>query len=97
MGEELLFRGFLFTSLRSKLHPVFAAFISSAIFAIMHFYSPLGVVSVLLFGMATCWIYHKSGTLWPGIIFHALLNFVLTVSNWYTFSEDFSWLGFYAW
>ena len=97
VGEEILFRGFLFASLLSKMSPFTAAFVSSLIFAILHFYSPFGVLSIVIFGMIMCWVYQRTGSLWPCILFHALSNFTLTVSSWYLFSDDTSWLGFYAW
>lgn len=95
--EEFLFRGFLFTSLKSRTNVWVAALISSLIFAGMHFYSWPALISILVFGMAMCWLYQRTGSLWPGILFHALMNFHITVSSWFLYSEDFSWQGYLDW
>lgn len=86
--EELMFRGFIFTSLRNRIGPWAAALISTSIFAGLHFYSWLGLLSVAIFGLAMCWVYQKTRSLWPGIIFHALYNFEATMSVWYLNSEE---------
>ncbi len=92
--EELLFRGFLFTSLRSRFNVWIAALVSSLIFAGMHFYSWPALISIAVFGMAMCWLYQRTRSLWPGILFHAFMNLHITLSSWFLYSEDFSWLGY---
>lgn len=76
--------------------PCFAALISTSIFAGLHFYSFSGIVSVAIFGLVMCWVYQKTRSLWPGILFHALFNLDATLSSWYLNSEKFGWLGIYG-
>ncbi len=86
--EEIIFRGFLFSALRNRMAPWIAALLSSLLFASLHHYSYIGLVDILAFGMIMCWIYHKTGTLWPGILLHAIMNFQITYVIWYTFSDS---------
>lgn len=86
--EEIIFRGFLFSALRNRMAPWIAALLSSLLFASLHNYSYIGLVDILAFGMIMCWIYQKTGTLWPGILFHAIMNFQITYNIWYTFSDS---------
>ncbi len=95
--EEILFRGFLFTSLRSRWNVWVAALVSSLMFAGLHYYSWLGLLSIAAFGMVMCWLYQRTGSLWPGILFHALLNIQITTSNWFLHSLDFTWWGYLGW
>lgn len=84
--EEIIFRGFLFGALRTRLGPVLAAVISSAIFAAVHGYSFAGFVFVFLYGLMFTAIYQRSGSLLPGMIAHGLLNLILTTGlvAWYS-------------
>ncbi len=87
LGEELLFRGILYSSLRNAWPAWVAAVVSSLIFAGLHYYSWFGVLTIAGFGVLMCWVYERTGSLWPPIAFHALLNLTLTLSGWYVFSE----------
>ncbi len=76
LGEEFLFRGFLFRVLRNRWRVAPAALISSAVFMAFHIgWVPpvvLGLAGVL--GLGMCLLYHRTGSLYPGLVFHALLN-----------------------
>lgn len=94
--EEIAFRGFLFTSLRNRIGPWAAALISTSIFAGLHSYSWMGLLSVAIFGLVMCWVFQKTRSLWPCIIFHAIGNFEITLSCWYSYSlETLSWSGLF--
>lgn len=73
LSEELLFRGFLFKWLRSKMSFTAAAIVLSLIFAFMHQASadllPLFVLSLLL-----CFVYERTGNLWNSILIHGIHN-----------------------
>lgn len=95
--EELAFRGFLFTALRNRMGGILAAIVSTLVFALLHFYSWQGLLSVAIFGLVMCWVYSKTQSLWPCILFHALGNFQITLSVWAMHSsETLSWQGLYA-
>jgi len=85
--EEILFRGFLFNSLRGRLGPWAAAILSSLIFGGLHYYSWFGMAAIALFGMFACWIFARTGSLWPGILLHAISNAFITMGTWYAYSE----------
>ncbi len=85
--EEILFRGFLFNGLRARMGVWGAAIVSSLIFGGLHYYSWFGMATIALFGMLACWVFVRTGSLWPGILLHALSNFVITLGTWYAYSE----------
>ncbi|MCI0408840.1 MAG: CPBP family intramembrane metalloprotease [Acidobacteria bacterium] len=93
LGEELFYRGYLYTSLRSKWGVTLGAVASSALFGIRHATQlgllgasyPWGaafswVVISFLVGLALCWLYEKSKSLLPSILAHYLLNLIPTAS-----------------
>ncbi|HSX34984.1 MAG TPA: CPBP family intramembrane glutamic endopeptidase [Candidatus Saccharimonadales bacterium] len=78
--EETIFRGFLFTGLRKKLHFVYAALITSALFAVPHLLeSSSGIlwiagIDTFLMSLVLCHLREKTGALWAGIMIHFLKN-----------------------
>ncbi len=72
--EEIVFRGLLFATLRRKFGWIASAGLSGAIFAVMHGYGALGMLSVFWNGLLWAWAYEKTGSLLPGITAHALNN-----------------------
>ena len=78
--EEVVFRGLVFATLRRRFAWVPAALISATIFAAAHGYGILGFASVLWSGMIWAWAYEKTGSLWPGMIAHALNNFMVCLT-----------------
>lgn len=73
--EETLFRGLLFGSLTKRFSAVWAAIVSSAIFAVLH-----GQLNVMIYtfclGLILCWLYKRSGSILPGILLHLLNNVI---------------------
>jgi membrane protease YdiL (CAAX protease family) len=78
--EELAFRGLLFAILRRKFRFLPAALISASIFAIAHGYGLVGFISVLWSGLLWAWMYEKTGSLLPGMLAHAINNFLVCLS-----------------
>ncbi len=56
------------------------ALFSAGIFAIAHGYGLIGFVSVLWSGLLWAWLYEKTGSLWPGILAHAINNLLVCLS-----------------
>lgn len=85
-SEEIVFRGFLFGGLARKWGAIWAAIVSSLVFAAMHGYSLTGFLVVTVYGLVFCWLYQRSGSLWPGIVAHAVINLVITaeVTGWHS-------------
>jgi hypothetical protein len=71
--EEFFFRGFLFQSLRNSWGPLLGAIASAAIFSAIHLQFDKFPQLVIL-GCALAFVFHKTDSLWPAIMLHALNN-----------------------
>jgi membrane protease YdiL (CAAX protease family) len=78
--EELAFRGLLFGVLRRRFQWGPAAMLSAALFALAHGYGMIGFLSVFWSGLIWAWAYERTGSLWPGIIGHAINNLLVCLS-----------------
>jgi len=73
--EELFFRGFVFAGLRSRWALLPAALTTGLIFGLVHATTGITtVVPLAALGFALCWLYDRTGSLWPCIIAHAINN-----------------------
>jgi len=79
IGEEFFFRGYLLGSLRGKLPAWGAIAATAAVFGLFH--ASMGgliaverIVSSTLLGLVLGWICWRSGSVFPGMILHALSN-----------------------
>ena len=75
LAEELLFRGFIFKGIRKKMKFWPTALIVSFLFALVHWQINVGL-DVFALSLVLCWLREHTDSLWPGIILHALKNFV---------------------
>ena len=77
VGEEFLFRGYIFNTLRSYGR-LSAYLVSCLIFAMAHFVGEpfhfLRLLGTFLPGLLFTYIYEQSGSIWPGSIVHATMN-----------------------
>ena len=71
--EELFFRGFLFQGFRQKYGWVSGAFLSSIIFGLAHL-DLVAFIPTSILGFLLAYMYHRSNSVWPGIILHVLVN-----------------------
>ncbi len=70
LGEELIFRGFLYRALRMRLGVLPTLFITSLAFSALHpSFGPYFVLSA-----AFCLAYEWTGSLWTSILLHGLWN-----------------------
>jgi membrane protease YdiL (CAAX protease family) len=76
IGEEFLFRGFIFTALRNWRGTWTAAAITGALFGLVHVGSApaLDLVPLAGLGVGLCLLYRATGSLYPCIAAHALNN-----------------------
>jgi len=76
LGEEFLFRGYIFRALLNWRGLWPAAIASGVLFAATHIgWLPSAVlVAVALFGIGLCLLYHWTGSLYPCIAVHAVNN-----------------------
>ena len=75
IAEELFFRGFVFSGLRTRWSLWPAAITSGLIFGSVH--APTGITTVVplaVLGFALCWLYDRTGSLWPCVIAHMINN-----------------------
>lgn len=70
--EELFFRAVLFALLRQRLRFVYAAILSSALFAIAH--EVTAWLPVFALGMGLAFLYEKRRSLWTNALAHGTLN-----------------------
>jgi membrane protease YdiL (CAAX protease family) len=75
IAEELFFRGFLFGGLRSSWDFLPAALVTGLIFGVVHAPTgPTAAIPLAGLGFALCFIYERTGSIWPCIAVHALNN-----------------------
>lgn len=87
IAEEIVMRGFLFESLKKGRAVVGAALFTSIIFALLHLQvgsgAPLlwiAAIDTFALSLVLCYMKHRSGSLWPGILLHGLKNTVAFLS-----------------
>lgn len=77
ISEEVFFRGFMFGGFRRRLSFPIAAVLSALIFGLFH-YTGSGSVTVVpqlaILGFALCWVYERTGSIYPTIALHMLNN-----------------------
>jgi len=83
IAEETVFRGFMFTGLRSKMTFAVSAVITSVFFAIGHLQIGQGTpllwvagIDTFILSLVLCYIREKTGSIWPTIGIHMVKNFV---------------------
>jgi len=78
--EELIFRGFLYGTLRGRLGMSAALAVSAGIFSMVHGYGAVGFLTVFWSGVVFAWVYEKSGSLWPAIAAHGAGNLLYSLN-----------------
>jgi membrane protease YdiL (CAAX protease family) len=73
LAEEMLFRGFLYGTLKKYLKPFWAATLSSLIFGLFHMEFTV-IIPLFMLGMILCWVMERSKSLWTAVGFHMLNN-----------------------
>ncbi|MCX5732134.1 MAG: type II CAAX endopeptidase family protein [Deltaproteobacteria bacterium] len=73
IAEEVAFRGYLLSALRTRLRPGPAIAASSVLFAAMHL-DPVRFPAVLFLGAFLGWLAWRSGSLWPAVAAHTANN-----------------------
>lgn len=86
IAEEILFRGFIYSSLRPKMNKIGAALITSILFALPHlFESSSGLLWVagcdtFILSMVLVYVREKTDKLWASMLIHGLKNFIAFAS-----------------
>ncbi len=71
--EEVLFRGFLFKGLATKMSWPIAAVISSILFGLAHLQLNVGI-DTFVFGMVASWLVVRTNSVVPAILLHVIKN-----------------------
>jgi membrane protease YdiL (CAAX protease family) len=79
-AEELAFRGFAFSALARRMHPLLAAFLASGAWAAFHAVSAV-LLPFTLLGMALCWMRWFTRSVLPGIAIHSTYNGLITATS----------------
>lgn len=78
--EEVLFRGFMFTGLRSKLNFATSALAVSVLFALPHLFASssgllwVAAIDTFILSMVLCYLREKTGALFAPVVLHAMKN-----------------------
>lgn len=76
VGEELMFRGFLYRNIRQRFGISRALWSTALLFALLHA-APYAMVPYVTLGLAFGLVYEWTGSLWASIVLHALWNSVV--------------------
>ncbi len=89
--EELMFRGAIEGHfLRQGKSPSFAIVISGLLFGLYHM-NPAQIPFAFLLGCLLGWLYYRTGSLWPGILCHAVNNSLAVILSFvYTDKDNIS-------
>jgi membrane protease YdiL (CAAX protease family) len=71
--EEIFFRGFVFAGLLHRMPVGWAIVLSALLFAIAHL-DPGSFAVLFIIGLALAVLRWRTGSLWPGIVLHAINN-----------------------
>jgi membrane protease YdiL (CAAX protease family) len=86
IAEEILFRGFIYTSLRPKMNKIVAAIITSILFALPHLFEGssgflwVAGCDTFILSMVLVYVRERTDKLWASMLIHALKNFVAFAS-----------------
>jgi hypothetical protein len=80
-AEEAFFRGFAYRVLRARLGVAVAVAGTSLVFALVHGLAPGAWLPVLPVGLVLAALAEGTGSLWPGILAHAVVNALAVLSR----------------
>lgn len=79
-AEEILFRGYLFTTVTRRIGILWASVVSSALFALLHVFNPgvnfLAILSIMLLGVFLCFYMVRTNNIWGACGIHFAWNFL---------------------
>lgn len=73
VAEEIFFRGFLFRWMSGHRAVWLAAGVSSVMFGVAHILPPQAIAAAAM-GLALCWLYWRTGSIWPSVAAHITNN-----------------------
>jgi membrane protease YdiL (CAAX protease family) len=76
--EEIIFRGYIYRILKTKIPIMFAIIISSTLFSLIH-YNVLSFILLFVLSIFLTYIYERNGSIMCPIIIHSLFNLMMSV------------------
>ena len=76
--EEVIFRGYIYRILKSKIPIIFATIINSTLFALIH-YNVLSYILLFVLSIFLTYIYERNGSIICPIIIHSLFNLMMSI------------------
>jgi uncharacterized protein len=73
--EEIIFRGFMFPAFAKRFGVAVGVIVTSGLFGLVHMQANVGIVTAIM-GVLLCWLYLRTHSLWPAILFHSLKNLI---------------------
>ncbi len=88
VGEELFFRGYLFSAIRGKAGPWTTILTTALLFGLFHVVTPGGISLVrlgpsTLAGVFLGWVAWRTGSVWPSMVLHGCHNSLLMAAAYY--------------
>jgi len=87
LAEEIMVRGFLYSTLKKSMKTIWAVLLTSALFAIAHLGEGgsggllwIGALDTFVLSLALIYLREKTGSLWASITLHAIKNGIAYVS-----------------
>lgn len=81
ISEEILFRGYLYHSLRSQCSMWGSVLLTSLLFGCMH-YDLFRLLPLTFTGICLNLVAIRSGSLWGSVVMHGVWNFMMTLMLW---------------
>jgi membrane protease YdiL (CAAX protease family) len=73
VAEEVIFRGYLFGTLRRTIPAWAAILVTSAVFGLVHWQWNVSI-DVFVLSLVSCFLRLRTGSLWPSILLHMMKN-----------------------
>ncbi|HLL67824.1 MAG TPA: CPBP family intramembrane glutamic endopeptidase [Micromonosporaceae bacterium] len=80
LAEELLFRGALFTWLRTRIGPTWTILLTGVAFGLIH-QAPLFLPLAITVGIAAGWIRERTGSTWVTVIAHSVQSLIVVLAS----------------
>ena len=81
MMEEVFFRAFVFTPFSRKFGALGAAVLSTMMWSSGHYYDPGKMIFTFSLGLFYAYLYFRTQSLFPSLVFHTVGNSVITLST----------------
>jgi membrane protease YdiL (CAAX protease family) len=92
IAEEIMFRGFLFSSLRAKMRFRYAVILTSVLFGVAHLQfgsdAPLlwiAAIDTFTLSCFLCYLREKTGRIWPSVFLHATKNLIAFITLYHVY------------